>query len=227
MEAIILVYDCTNKKSFEEIKNYWYEDINKKGYKDKIVVLVSNKNYLYLERQVGNEEGESFAKEINVNFVSTSVKHNNDIQNLFKNIGLKILNPSFDISFKETPENNDKKIFQNLNENNSNTQGNIDNEIKLNIPLNQNLDENLEEQFPVSNFQIVKMEDISESLAIPKNENELNDLVSLFDKEIDDYISLENINKIIVDSNFNLKILNKKLKEYCYLKGLFLYFSKS
>ena len=227
MEAIILVYDCTNKKSFEEIKNYWYEDINKKGYKDKIVVLVSNKNYLYLERQVGNEEGESFAKEINVNFVSTSVKHNNDIQNLFKNIGLKILNPSFDISFTETPENNYKKIFLNVNENNSNIQGNIEEEINLNIPIHQNLDENLEEQFPVSNFQIVKMEDISESLAIPKNENELNDLVSLFDKEIDDYISLENINKIIVDSNFNLKILNKKLKEYCYLKGLFLYFSKS
>ena len=38
---------------------------------------------------------------------------------------------------------------------------------------------------------------------------------------------MENINKIIVDSNFNLKILNNKLKEYCDLKGLFLYFSKS
>ena len=220
VKAIILVYDCTNKKGLEEIKNYWYKEIIKNGYKDKIVALISYKNDLSLERQVGNEEGESFAKEINVNFISTSAKNNNEIQKLFKNIGLKILNPSFDISFKETPENNYKKIIQNVNENNSNIQDNFDEEMKLDI-------ENLEEQFPVSNFQIVKMEDISDCLAIPKNENELNDFVSLFDKEIDDYISLENINKIIVNSNFNLKILNQKLKEYSDLKGLFLYFSKS
>ena len=37
---------------------------------------------------------------------------------------------------------------------------------------------------------------------------------------------MENINKIIVNSNFNLKILNQKLKEYSELKGLFIYFSK-
>ena len=37
---------------------------------------------------------------------------------------------------------------------------------------------------------------------------------------------MENINKIFVNSNFNLKILNQKLKEYSDLKGLFLYFSK-
>ena len=32
--------------------------------------LISNKNDLSLERQVENKEGESFAKQINVNFVS-------------------------------------------------------------------------------------------------------------------------------------------------------------
>ena len=37
---------------------------------------------------------------------------------------------------------------------------------------------------------------------------------------------MENINKIIVNSNFNLKILNQKLKEYSELKGQFIYFSK-
>ena len=37
---------------------------------------------------------------------------------------------------------------------------------------------------------------------------------------------MENINKIFVNSNFNLKILNQKLKEYSELKGLFIYFSK-
>ena len=85
-DIIISVYDCTNKKIFEEIKNYWYEEINKKNHKDKILVLILNKNGLYQEAQVGNEEGESFDKEINVNFVSISAKSNNDIQNLLKKI---------------------------------------------------------------------------------------------------------------------------------------------
>ena len=35
------------------------------------------------------------------------------------------------------------------------------------------LDENIEEQFPVSNFQIVKIDGISDCLSIPKNENEI------------------------------------------------------
>ena len=78
-------------------------EIEKNGYKDKIVALISIKNDSCLEIQVGNEEGKSFAKQINVNFVSTPDKNNNDIQTLFKNIGLKILIPSLDISFKETP----------------------------------------------------------------------------------------------------------------------------
>ena len=42
------------------------------------------------------------------------------------------------------------------------------------------LDENIEEQFPVSNFQIVKMDDISDCLAIPKNENEIKRLMIIF-----------------------------------------------
>ena len=28
-KVIIFVYDITNKKSFDEIKNYWYEDVKK------------------------------------------------------------------------------------------------------------------------------------------------------------------------------------------------------
>ena len=102
-KAIILEYDSTSRKSFEELKNYWYVEIEKNGYKDKIVALISIKNISCLEIQVGNEEAESFAKQINVNFVPTPDKNNNDIQTLFKNIGLKILIPSLDISFKETP----------------------------------------------------------------------------------------------------------------------------
>ena len=147
-------------------------EIEKNGYKDKIVALISIKNDSCLEIQVGNEEGKSFAKQINVNFVPTPDKNNNDIQTLFKNIGLKILIPSLDITFEETPENNYKKIIQNVKANSGNIQDNFEEEMKL--------DENIEEQFPVSNFQIVKMDDISDCLAIPKNENEIKRLMIIF-----------------------------------------------
>ena len=44
---IIMVYDMTNIKSFEEIKNYWINDVLEHGEKYKIIALVGNKIDLY------------------------------------------------------------------------------------------------------------------------------------------------------------------------------------
>jgi small GTP-binding protein len=37
---IILVYDITNLKSFQDIQNYWYNDINEKGEKYKVIAFI-------------------------------------------------------------------------------------------------------------------------------------------------------------------------------------------
>ena len=49
--AIILVYDITNKSSFDEIKEYWNDQIN--AYKDgnAILAVVANKSDLYIKIQ--------------------------------------------------------------------------------------------------------------------------------------------------------------------------------
>ena len=82
--VVILVYDITKKYTFDEAKNYWYEQI-KQNYEDNniIIILVANKNDLYEDQKVSNEEGKEFAKNIGAIFISTSAKNNNDINFLF------------------------------------------------------------------------------------------------------------------------------------------------
>ena len=90
-QVIILVYDITNKKSFDEIKNYWYNEIKSNVNENAIFCLVGNKNDLYEKEEVSNFEGEEFADSINAIFKSTSALSNVGIPNLFENIGKKIL----------------------------------------------------------------------------------------------------------------------------------------
>ena len=46
-KAVILVYDVANKKSFTEMKDYWYEQIKRLEDKDKIIAIAANKSDLY------------------------------------------------------------------------------------------------------------------------------------------------------------------------------------
>ena len=89
-KVAIIVYDVTNVKSFNEAKNYWYQQVKELDDKDMIIVLAANKYDLYDTRQVPNEEGEKFAKNIGAIFASTSAKNNICIKTLFENVAKKI-----------------------------------------------------------------------------------------------------------------------------------------
>ena len=89
-KVAVIVYDVTNKKSFEEAKNYWYKKIQELDDKDIIIAIVANKYDLYEKRQVSNEEGEAYAKSIKAIFGFTSAKNNTGIKSLFENIAMKI-----------------------------------------------------------------------------------------------------------------------------------------
>ena len=106
--VVILVYDIANKKSFEEMKNYWYEQVKDIPTKNLILAIAGNKCDLYEERQVENEEGEEFAKSINAIFVETSAKNDSGIDELFENIGYKIIDPHF--NFYDEKEKKKKKF---------------------------------------------------------------------------------------------------------------------
>ena len=112
-KAIILVYDITNKKSFNEMKDYWYKQIMELGNRDIILVIDENKNDLYEKRQVSSKEGEEFAKEKGAFFASTSALNGNGIEELFENIGRKILNPDFVIIDNEMNDDYKNEMKEN------------------------------------------------------------------------------------------------------------------
>ena len=104
-KVICLCYDMTSKKTFDALKDFWYEQqtkLNVDG--DPIYAIVACKNDLYENMQTSDEEGREFAKSINGIFQSTSAKSNAGIDTLFENIGHRYFDPHFDTNEKDSKE---------------------------------------------------------------------------------------------------------------------------
>ena len=91
----ILVYDITRKESFDELKNYWYNQIKDYAPKNTIVAIAANKSDLFEKEQVPESEARAFAKEIGAIFRLTSAYTAAGIEDLFRAIGCKYLDPNF------------------------------------------------------------------------------------------------------------------------------------
>ena len=76
-KAIILVYDITDKNTFKELKNFWYNSNKDCGAK---FFVVANKWDLDDKE---DEEGKGFAIGIGANFFSVSAKDNMGLNSLF------------------------------------------------------------------------------------------------------------------------------------------------
>ena len=103
-KVIILVYDITDQKSFNELKTYWYEMIKNNADSEAIIAIVCNKNDLYEKAQVQESEGKEFARSINAIFQSTSAKSDSGITTLFDNIGQKYFNRDYDCNAADKKE---------------------------------------------------------------------------------------------------------------------------
>ena len=77
--VVILVYDITSKKSFEEMKNYWYEQTKQIDVENLVLAIAANKSDLYEQRQVDNSEGEEFSESVDAIFAETSAKNDSGI----------------------------------------------------------------------------------------------------------------------------------------------------
>lgn len=96
--AAILVYDITRQTSFNELKNYWADQIKENAPKKIVVALAANKSDLYEAEEVDEESGRAFAKELGAIFKLTSCKNQTGIEDLFRDIGCKFLDPNADVS---------------------------------------------------------------------------------------------------------------------------------
>ena len=87
--GIILIYDVTSLKTFENVKS-WVSQIHEE-ISDKVVIyLVGNKIDMDDERKVQTEEGQKLAEEFGVPFVETSAKSGVKIDNIFSDITERI-----------------------------------------------------------------------------------------------------------------------------------------
>jgi small GTP-binding protein len=89
-EAGILVYDVTNRSSFENIDKNWYMEV-KKASPNIALILVGNKIDLESEREVTHEEGEELAQKLALTYIETSAKTGENINDAFKMLALQII----------------------------------------------------------------------------------------------------------------------------------------
>ena len=91
----LIVYDITNTKSFNEIKDYWLNLVRENGPKKIIMYIVGNKCDLSDKEAVKEEIAREYAKSENVPFWLTSAKDSIGIDELFEELGNKYLSPDF------------------------------------------------------------------------------------------------------------------------------------
>ena len=85
--CIILGYDVTNRKSFESIRDSWYNYVKENIAGDlPLMYLVGNKIDLIEERVVSDEEGKSLANDLNMKYFGVSAKTGENVDILFNDI---------------------------------------------------------------------------------------------------------------------------------------------
>ena len=88
--GFIIIYDITDRSSFNNINN-WMDQIESFIGKEVKCILFGNKNDLDNKRDVQIEEGEELAKKYNCPFFETSAKEGNNIEEGFKEIVMEII----------------------------------------------------------------------------------------------------------------------------------------
>mmetsp|Transcript_22385 Transcript_22385/g.29022 ORF Transcript_22385/g.29022 Transcript_22385/m.29022 type:complete len:245 (+) Transcript_22385:2-736(+) len=81
-QGILLVYDVTNRKSFNSIRN-WMSQIKQYADVDVNKIIVGNKCDLEHKREVSFEEGMQLAAEYGVQFIEASAKNDANVEKSF------------------------------------------------------------------------------------------------------------------------------------------------
>ena len=88
-DVALLVYDITSKKSFEELKNYWVNQVLETSIKKTLLCIIANKSDLINLEQVDEGEARNYAETINALFFVVSAKDSTSINEMFKEIAKK------------------------------------------------------------------------------------------------------------------------------------------
>ena len=119
-QIALIVYDITNRKSFENLNN-WYNlifEINKNS--NVIVGVTANKTDLYENQVVDSEEGKNFADEKKISFFETSAKDYESIENVFIQLSKFYINKVQKIVEEEIERRNSMGLIKNDKNNRDN-----------------------------------------------------------------------------------------------------------
>jgi Ras-related protein Rab-1A len=81
--GFLLVFDITDKESFQKLNDFWMDQLNMHAPKKAKSVLVGNKSDLAGQRQVSIEDAEEFAKNNNLKYYEVSAKEGTKVVELF------------------------------------------------------------------------------------------------------------------------------------------------
>ena len=103
---IVIVYDATKKETFEDIKNYWYNDVKENAERYKVIGIVGNKIDLYDKEgieEVDDDIVQTFIDQIKndkdsrIVEMKVSAKNGINIKNLFNEMIKQYLDKEFNI----------------------------------------------------------------------------------------------------------------------------------
>ena len=106
-DGIIIVFDITNKESFDKI-HYWVKQIKESTDSNKKInqVIVGNKIDLENERQITKEEGEKMSSAYSLKYFETSAKENIGINEFMLSIINEIAQDKYDEKKEEETNEN-------------------------------------------------------------------------------------------------------------------------
>lgn len=90
-QGILLVYDVTDRRSFESIRN-WVGQIQQHADVHVNKILIGNKCDMTPQRVVTTEEGQSLANDFGIQFFETSAKNDVNVEKSFVTIAREVKN---------------------------------------------------------------------------------------------------------------------------------------
>ena len=110
----ILVYDITQQNSYDELIKFWFNKVKENTASNIILVLAANKSDLAEQEEVNETKAREFAQSIGAIFALTSAQNNSGINELFRDVGNKYLDPNFQQKLEEEKEEKNQEGQTNI-----------------------------------------------------------------------------------------------------------------